>query len=127
MVALVATIFIVVVVVLAYLSGHVHTCRTDRVSVAITSYAEYPIIGRLQQQHHIVHSSSSSLLRVTFLVIIHVLFLVIIDVSAAPFTSSPVLLSRKSKEGSKQYPFVILFLPIILVIFVVNPCPPHTQ
>ena len=48
MVALVATIFIVVVVVLAYLSGHVRTCRTDRVSVAITSYAEYPIIGRLQ-------------------------------------------------------------------------------
>ena len=48
MVALVATIFIVVVAVLAYLPGHVRTCRTDRVSVTITYYAEYPIIGRLQ-------------------------------------------------------------------------------
>jgi hypothetical protein len=49
MVALVATIFIVVVAVLAYLPGHVRTCRTDRVSVAITLYAEYPVSGRLQQ------------------------------------------------------------------------------
>jgi hypothetical protein len=48
MVALVATIFIVVVAVLAYSSGHVRTCRTDQVSAAITSYAEYPVIGRLQ-------------------------------------------------------------------------------
>ena len=51
MVALVATIFIVVVAVLAYLPGHIRTCRTDQVSVAITSYAEYPVIGRLQ--HHV--------------------------------------------------------------------------
>ena len=48
MVALVATIFIVVGDVLVYLPGHVSTCQTDRVPVAITLYAKYPVIGRLQ-------------------------------------------------------------------------------